>query len=443
MRFHPGRRRRALVSIAALGAVSLSLAACGGDSGSSAATKSKSITVVVHSNKPSDAGWKALGAAFEKANPGSKVNFSFIPTEQFAKVRNARLAAGDIDVTEGSSSGGTRETPDYAKGVVDSDWVRGLKAGQWVELKGSYLDSWSPAVRQAMQYQGKDYGVPTAVSYVNGVYYNKDLFAKYNLQAPRTWSDFVKALDTFKGNGVTPLVMGGAEKWPVGLLMEGVVNSTVSDMAALDKALWTGQAKFTDPQQVEVLTKIQKLYSYAPKTFPGTTDAAANSAFTSGKAAMFPEGTWQQPGIAQGNPSFELGYFPLPGNEDQANNVLRGKLEANLAIPTNSKHKDLAQKFLEFYSQPANYQAWVTAAGAVPVQPNIKTTPFLDSLTQYIAPGGFAPTWGSVFHPNPTAPKAVRVGFPYDQIAPMGTETDMAKLAAANQKVWEAALPKG
>ncbi|MGN6246018.1 MAG: ABC transporter substrate-binding protein [Motilibacteraceae bacterium] len=443
----PRRRkgRLALAGAAALGALSLTLTACGGggSTGNAASSAGGTLKVLIHDNKPTNAAWQAVGAAFEKANPGTKVEFSFIPTENFPKVRTARLTAGDVDVTEGNSAGGTRETPDYAKGVEDSDWVRGLKAGQWTELSGDYLNNWSPGARKDEQFNGKDYAVPTAASYVNGVYYNQDLFAKYNVQVPKTWDDFVKALDTFKANGVTPIVMGGAEKWPVGLVMEGIVDSAVPDMSALDKALWTGEAKFSDPAQIDVLNKIQKIYSYAPKTFPGSTDAAASALFASGKAAMFPEGTWQQPSLAQANANLKFSMFPLPGSNDAANNILRGKLENNIAIPSNAKHKDLAQKFIAFYSKPDVYQTWVSSAGVLPVQPNIKSTAFLDSMAQYLGPNGFSPTWGQVFHPNPTAPKAIRVGFPYDEIAPMGTQSDMGALATSNQKDWSASLPKG
>lgn len=434
--------RMVLAGVATLGALSLSLTACGGGSTGAAASKTQTLTVLVHQNPPSNKAWSDLGADFEKANPGIKVNFSFIPTENFAKVRNARLTAGEVDITEGSSSGGTRPTPDFAQGVVDSDWVRSLKANQWVQLSGDFLSNWSPGVRKAMQWQGKDYSVPTAISYVNGVYYNKDLFTKYNVQVPRTWDDFLKAMDTFKADGVTPITMGGVEKWTVGLVMEGIADGSIKDMDALNQGLWTGNAKFTDAEQLQVLQKIQKVYSYAPKTFPGTADAVASSSFANGKAAMFPEGSWQAPGISQANPKLNFGYFPFPGGNDASQNVLRGKLESSLAIPTSSKHQDAAKKLLAFYSQPAEYQKWVTTAGAVPVQPNIKVTPFLDSLVQFEAPGGYAASWGEHFTPNPAAPKSVRVGFPYDQIAPMGTQTDMAALAATNQKAWNEALPK-
>ncbi len=100
-------------------------------------------------------------------------------------------------------------------------------------------------------------------------------------------------------------------------------------------------------------------------------------------------------------------------------------------------------KFLAFYSQPENYQTFISDAGYLPAMPDIESTEFLQSIAPYFGDEGFAPSWGGVFHPNPAAGQNVRVGFPYDQIAPMGTESDMQKLAAASQSAWEAALPQG
>ena len=78
----------------------------------------------------------------------------------------------------------------------------------------------------------------------------------------------------------------------------------------------------------------------------------------------------------------------------------------------------------------------------MPTQPNMETNEFFESIEQYTGEEGFAPAWGTVFFPNPAAGVNVRVGFPYDQIAPMGTESDMQALAEASQAAWEAALPQ-
>ncbi|MFF4888270.1 ABC transporter substrate-binding protein [Micromonospora chersina] len=437
------RRPRAAVGLALAAALTFGAAACGSDSGDGAGD-GKTLNVLLHGAQADDKAWSGLARDFEAANPGVKVNLTLAPNENFQKVRTARLTAGGLDVTEGNSKGATRPKPEYVKNIPETDWVRGLDAGLWTELKGDWLNNWAPGPRKSEQYKGKDYAVPTSISYVTGLYYNKDLLAKNGIALPKTWTELVAAMDKLRAAGATPLVMGGAEKWPVGLLMESTASVTIPDMAAFDEGLWTGKAAFTDPPAVEVLQKVQKLYSYAPKTFPGTNDVSATTAFAKGDVGFFPQGSWAAPGIDNAKPSFQYGYFPLPASDDAAaNQKLRGKLENNLAIPASSKNKELAMKFLEFYSQKENYQKWATNFGATPVMAGITSTDFVNSLEPYVDQEGFTPTWGEVFHPNPLAGDALKVGFPYEQIAPMGKQTDMAALAAANQKTWQAAIPKG
>lgn len=455
------RARRRSAALAAVGSAALVLTACsGGVTGGAAAPAEPApaaegaedgaaaacegtIDVVLHQHDPLKAAMDALAAKFQEENPDAEFEFTYVPTENFANVRNARLTAGDIDITEGNSSGATREQPEYVKGIPQSDWISGIEAGLWTELQGDYLDNFAPGVMDALEYQGKHYAVPTGISFVTGLYYNKDMFEKYGLEQPTTWDEFVDVLQTLKDNGETPIIMGGAEKWPVGLLMEGVASSSIEDMPAFVEGLWTGEIGFDDPEAVEILEKLKTLYSFAEPTFPGISASTVTASFVNEEAAILPDGTWGAQGVIKGEPDFEWGYFPLPGSDDpEANSILRGKLETNLAIPANAEDKDCALKFFEFYSQPENYQLYVTENGVMPTQPNMETTEFFESIEQYTGEEGFAPAWGTVFFPNPAAGVNVRVGFPYDQIAPMGTETDMQALAEASQAAWEAALPQ-
>ena len=47
--------------------------------------------------------------------------------------------------------------------------------------------------------------------------YNKELFAKAGVDGAKikTWDDLLAAVKTLKAAGVTPIVVGGADKWPL------------------------------------------------------------------------------------------------------------------------------------------------------------------------------------------------------------------------------------
>ncbi len=48
---------------------------------------------------------------------------------------------------------------------------------------------------------------------LSGIYYNKDLFAKYNLEVPATVEELEAVCDTFVENGVTPFALANSAKW--------------------------------------------------------------------------------------------------------------------------------------------------------------------------------------------------------------------------------------
>ena len=50
-----------------------------------------------------------------------------------------------------------------------------------------------------------------------GFFYNKDLFAKAGVDAHaiKTWDDLLAAVKKLKAAGITPIIAGGADKWPL------------------------------------------------------------------------------------------------------------------------------------------------------------------------------------------------------------------------------------
>ena len=44
-------------------------------------------------------------------------------------------------------------------------------------------------------------------------FYRKDIFEKYNLEAPTTWDEFLDVCQTLKDNGEIPLIVAGKENW--------------------------------------------------------------------------------------------------------------------------------------------------------------------------------------------------------------------------------------
>jgi len=78
---------------------------------------------------------------------------------------------------------------------------------------------------------------------------------------------------------------------------------------------------------------------------------------------------------ARATAKINLGYFSFPGSDDAtANKTLAGKYDVAWFVPSKSQNADAALKFIDLFSQPENYAAYVNAAGVLPVQPNASLT---------------------------------------------------------------------
>jgi raffinose/stachyose/melibiose transport system substrate-binding protein len=431
-------RRIGLVSVLVASVV---LAGCSSGSASGPAAKGGAPTgtlkFIVSSSDASDAGFRAVNAAFMKKYPAVKIEFSAVPNDNFAATNASRLTAGNVDIT----LAGPKELPAYVPQSAQGDDARAAEAGVYVDLtKEPMMKRFTPSVLKTTKFKGKQYTVPTGVSYYTGVYYNKTLFAKYGLAVPTTWDEFVSLGNTLRKNGVAPLGIGGKDGWPAGLTMMSAAQGlypTALDKQNLDKGVWQKTVKLTDSTPVKVLKRVQTMYGFAQKNFTGVAYSAIPAGFAKGEFAMTADGTWNEPTIASAVGSkFKFGYFPVPTSDNAAENAtLGGKIELTLAVPTSAKNKTAALAYLDFFSQPVNYTTFVKLAGFASSEPGIATSEFLKSIQGYTKT--FSPAWDTVFVSNPKAGQAAAFPFNYVGLAPLGAGTP-EQAAAQAQKDWAA-----
>lgn len=438
------RRTARFVAVAVAASLAVLTAGCsylgGGDTGGDSGV----LKILVHSNAPTDAEFKKINARFEKEHPGVKVQFSTAIGTDFDTVKNTRLTAKDVDITEGSSQGGTSLLPKWVVGQKESSWVQGLAAGAWVDLTDEpFMKNFSAGVLDQFAYKGKQYAVPTGVSHETGVFYNKAMFEQYGLSVPTTWDEMLHTIDMLKQHGVSPFIMGGKDLWPAVLPTFGMVQSLYPDTVQLDKDLWTGKADLAGETSLTLMKRVQTVYDNTLPNWTGIDYASVPSRFVKGEAAMLPDGSWEIPAITTADPKFQFGYFPMPGSDTASDNkYLASKLEFSLAIPKSSKNQKLAKEWLALYASKDVYTDFIAGSGFGPAQSDLKLPADLTALNQYLPKSGFVPAWDQVFHTNVSAGPIVATPFAYDSIAPLGTESDMVSLTKQMQAAWQGGLPK-
>ena len=165
------------------------------------------VTVLhVSDNAAQKAIWDEIAKDYNAAHPGVNVQFKYLENEAFkAKLPTMLQADESRPDLFYSWGGGVMQAQDKAGFLKD------------VTKDVSAWDSdLSPTAVDAFTVDGKVVGVPFEVGEV-AFYYNKKLFEKAGVKAEdiKSWDDFLGAVKKLKAAGITPLVVGAGEKWPM------------------------------------------------------------------------------------------------------------------------------------------------------------------------------------------------------------------------------------
>ncbi|OBZ11928.1 sugar ABC transporter substrate-binding protein [Bacillus sp. FJAT-27264] len=391
-----------------------------------------------------------INKKFEEKYPEYKVEYTTTgPDDEFKQAQRARITAGDVDVLADLS--GMRLSPkDWTPGAKVPDWQQWIDSGLIADLSDqAFVKNYNANdIAKAGTYNGKVYAVPTGKVAMSGFFYNKEIFEQNGLSVPTTWTEFIKVLDTLKDKNITPIVVAGKDVWPLKLPVFGLQAKILGggDQNKWIEGVWKGDAAYNDAEAVEVLDKMKTLQDkYIIDGFMGIDYATAPSFFATGKVALIADGTWDAPTIATANPDLKFGYFPIPATEDAAkNNSLVGKYDVTWYAAEKGPNKEGALKWLEFFSEPDNYTAYVKAAGFLPTQDNVQTdSEFIDKeLSPYLG-GDFELAYEILMINRVNVGEHLAAeGVHTEYLAPGGEFKTAKELADVQQKEWEAAAPK-
>ena len=221
--------------------------------------------------------WEEVARAYETSHPGVKVEMRFLENEAYKAKLPTILQSKDRPNIIYSWAGGVLKTQIEAGVLEDiTDQVKG------------YSDSLTPAALAAFTQNGRVYGLPAAVSQV-GFLCNKELMAKAKVDpaAIKSWDDLLAAVKTLKAAGVTPIVVGGADKWPLHFYWT-YLAVRVGGKAAFDAALRGENGGFAGETFQKSGELFKQLVDFQPfqNGFLGFKNSQAIGYFGDGKAAM-------------------------------------------------------------------------------------------------------------------------------------------------------------
>lgn len=289
--------------------------------------------------------WEEAVKRFEAKNPGVKVEMQFLENEAYKAKLPTVLQSKDRPHILYSWAGGV------LKAQIEAGVLEDITA-----LVGDYKDNISPGAVAAFTIDGKLYGLPHNVSQV-GFMYNKDLFAKAGVDGDKikTWDDFLEAVKKLKAAGITPISVGGGDKWPLHFYWTHLAVR-LGGKPAFQAALAGKGDGFADEVFVKSGELMKQLVELEPfqTGFLGFKNQQALGFFADGKAAMnlaISHHSATQRALAadkKGIPNEKLGWFDFPmpaGAKGEPTDTLGG---VNGWIITKGAPKE-AVEFVKFF----------------------------------------------------------------------------------------------
>ena len=275
-----------------------------------------------------------------------------IVTNDPAAILKARIATGEVpDIFQGAN-----DTMDIAQG------------GYIMELTGEpFLNSITDEARSASSFtdaDGHTWAMPVDGS-CEGIFYNKDIFAKYDLAVPTTLSELETVIQTLEENGVTPFAMGFKDAWTIKPVSLVAASSAIYGKdITWDTKKNEGEASFAGTEGWSTtfeLTRMVYMHGNTRTAFDTDYNGAC-AMMANGEAAMMINGLWALEPIRQINPDVNLGMMAMPATENAADTKLFQFPDFGLSVSASTAHPEECKLFLEFLTRPEIAELWCSTS---------------------------------------------------------------------------------
>lgn len=328
--------------------------------------------------------WEEVARDFEAKNPGVKIEMQFLENEAYKAKAPTLLQSKDRPHIIYSWAGGV------LKAQVEAGVLEDITA-----QVTPYKDQLSAAAVKAFTVDNKIYGLPHTVSQV-GFMYNKELFAKAGVDGAKiaTWDDLLDAVKKLKAANVTPIVVGGADKWPLHFYWTHLAVR-LGGKAGFDAALKGENGGFEGDVFQKSGEHFKQLVDLQPfqQGFLGFKNPQAVGAFGDGKGAMIlaiSSFYHTQRALAAdkaGLSDDKIGWFNFPvvaGGKGEASDTLGG---VNGWLVTKGAPKEAAE-FVKFFISDAVQKRLAQGNFLIPTFKGAEAglgSPFMRNIAQNIA----------------------------------------------------------
>ncbi|RXJ02613.1 extracellular solute-binding protein [Anaerobacillus alkaliphilus] len=304
---------------------------------------------------------ESIISEYEENNPGVNINVDVLSNDQYKETMTVLASS--------------RQLPD-----VGLTWAAGymtpfIQGNMFTPLddilEGGLGESFIPGTTEAFAANDTTYGLPLELN-IAPIYYNKNIFAEYDLDVPETYEEFKNVVQTLQANGVIPITVGNREPW-TGSMWYMYLADRFGGPETLTNAI-NRTGTFEDPALIQAAEEIQNLVDMNAfvRGFNGIGNEEAKGPFMNEQAAMYLMGTWELPNYTTNEDVPQefresIGFFKFPVVEGGAGDIdsFVGGPGVGLFVSENSQVKEQSKEFVRFFVERWGERA-VTDAGVIP-----------------------------------------------------------------------------
>jgi raffinose/stachyose/melibiose transport system substrate-binding protein len=329
-------RLLAVAGLAVAAAVALAVPAL------SASSSRKTVTLTIESWRSDDQSiWDSqILPVFEKEHADIKVKFAPTKPDEYNAALDARLKGGTAgDIISCRPFDASLKL--YQQGYLSP--LNGLPG----------LNNFGPVAKSAWVTDDNKtlFCVPMA-SVIHGFIYNADVFKKLHLAMPKTEAQFYADLAAIKKDGkYIPLAMGTHDQWEAATMGWENIGPDYWKGEQGRLAVIHGTLKLTANPFLQTFEDLAKWRPYLPKGASSVQYADSQNLFTSGRAAIYPAGSWEI-ALFNSKAHFKMGAFkpPLPAGHTQS--YISDHTDIAMGLNAHSPNADAAKTFLQWVASP-------------------------------------------------------------------------------------------
>ncbi|MBO5502841.1 MAG: extracellular solute-binding protein [Clostridia bacterium] len=214
-----------------------------------------------------------------------------------------------------------------------------------------------------MTFDGKIYQLPYTRA-CSVLYCNTELFDKYGVKIPETWDELLTAVETFRAAGVTPMALGGKDRWPTNMYTDILTLRFAGDAACRAAYYKTEGATFMTKDWLDGMAAFQQLVDMGafPENAIALTRDESEVPYLNGEIPMYVHGQWfagsLSPEMLQ---KVKAVAFPAVGRgyDDQ----FMGGAAEGFCVSAHTQHPDEAYLLCSFLAERLSFNGFIHGAG--------------------------------------------------------------------------------